>query len=56
LNCTPKVSAALGLIMEKYHLKNQLDEAIKILYDNSWLSHDGNGNQFRMLNITNFVQ
>ena len=42
--------------MEKYHLKNQLDEAIKILYDNSWLSHDGNGNQFRMLNITNFVQ
>lgn len=52
----PKVSAALGLIMEKYHLKNQPDEAIKILYDNSWLSHDGNGNSFRMLNITNFVQ
>ncbi|MCS4488257.1 S8 family serine peptidase [Streptococcus sp. SQ9-PEA] len=52
----PKVSAAIGLIIEKYHLKNQPDEAIKILYDNSRLSDDENGNQFRMLNITNFVQ
>lgn len=28
---TPKVSAALGLIIEKYNLKDQPDEAIRIL-------------------------
>ncbi|HEM4635466.1 TPA: S8 family serine peptidase [Streptococcus suis] len=53
---TPKVSAALGLIIEKYNLKDQPDEAIKILYDNSWLSKDDNNQEIRSLNITNFVQ
>lgn len=50
---TPKVSAALGLIIEKYNLKDQPDEAIRILYDNCFLSNNG---QIRLLNITNFVQ
>ncbi|MER0123042.1 S8 family serine peptidase [Streptococcus sp. ZJ93] len=53
---TPKVSAALGLIIEKYNLKDQPDEAIKILYDNSWLSKNDNNQEIRLLNITNFVQ
>ncbi|HFU4173872.1 TPA: S8 family serine peptidase, partial [Streptococcus suis] len=47
---TPKVSAALGLIIEKYNLKDQPDEAIKILYDNSWLSKDDNNQEIRSLN------
>lgn len=53
---TPKVSAALGLIIEKYNLKDQPDEAIRILYDNCFLSNNGNNGQIRLLNITNFVQ
>lgn len=53
---TPKVSAGLGLIVEKYHLKDRPDEVIKLLYDNCWLSNDSDGNQIRLLNITNFVQ
>ncbi|WP_242257944.1 S8 family peptidase [Streptococcus thoraltensis] len=53
---TPKVSAALGLIIEKYNLKDQPDVATKLLYDNCWLSNNGNGEQIRLLNITNFVQ
>lgn len=53
---TPKVSAALGLIIEKYNLKDQPDEAIRILYDNCFLSNNGNNGQISLLNITNFVQ
>ncbi|MGV3011559.1 S8 family peptidase [Streptococcus thoraltensis] len=53
---TPKVSAALGLIIEKYNLKDQPDVATKLLYDNCWLSNNGNGEQIRLLSITNFVQ
>ena len=53
---TPKVSAALGLIIEKYNLKDQPDEAIRILYDNCFLSDNGKNGQIRLLNITNFVQ
>ncbi|MEY8463450.1 S8 family peptidase [Streptococcus merionis] len=52
----PKVSAALGLIIEKYHLKDQPDAAVQILYDNCWKHYDGNGEQIRLLDITNFVQ
>ncbi|MEQ9764865.1 S8 family peptidase [Streptococcus jiangjianxini] len=53
---TPKVSAALGLIMEKYDLKDQPDEAIRILYDNCLRSSNKSNGQIRLLNITNFVQ
>lgn len=53
---TPKVSAALGLIIEKYHLKDQPDEVIKLLYDNCCIGNDIDGTQIRLLNITNFVQ
>ncbi|HGA1475157.1 TPA: peptidase S8, partial [Streptococcus suis] len=44
------------LIIEKYNLKDQPDEAIRILYDNCFLSNNGNNGQIRLLNITNFVQ
>ncbi len=53
---TPKVSAALGLIIEKYHLKDQPDKVIKLLYDNCWICNDIDSTQIRLLNITNFVQ
>lgn len=39
----PKVSAALSLIIEKYNLKDQPDEAIKILYQNTWIDTDDTG-------------
>lgn len=53
----PKVSATLGLIIEKYHLKDKPDEAIKILYNTcSRLCNDATGGQFRVLDITNLVR
>lgn len=51
----PKVSAALGLIIEKYHLKDKPDEAIRILYDNALTSYQESGELIKLLNITNFV-
>ncbi|HEL0024539.1 S8 family serine peptidase [Streptococcus equi subsp. zooepidemicus] len=51
----PKVAAALGLIIEKYDLKDKPDEAITILYSNSWSSLDDNGKPIRLLNITDFI-
>lgn len=53
---TPKVVAALGLIIEKYDLKNRPDEAIDILYSNSSSGLDDSGNPIRLLNITNFIE
>lgn len=52
----PKVSAILGLIIEKFNLKNSPDRVENILYENTLKKNTDSGETIQILDILNFIK